>query len=95
MSLLWYMCQQYKSFFPSTSLQDAMNDLRCEGNMFLSKLCGAKIYIINLDLFQHGHNLVEAEFNPRKEKLAQQLRYVGMTPQSLKQAYLLRVGFQT
>ena len=44
--------------------------------MFLSKLCGAKIYIINRDLFGHEKDMVEKEFQPRMEKLAEQLKYV-------------------
>ena len=57
-------------------LQREIIDIPCEGNMFLSKLCGAKIYIINRDLFGHEKDMVEKEFQPRMEKLAEQLKYV-------------------
>ena len=57
-------------------LQREIIDIPCEGNMFLSKLCGAKIYIINSDLFGHEKDMVEKEFQPRMEKLAEQLKYV-------------------
>lgn len=48
--------------------------MNCEGNMFLSKLCGAKMYCINMDLFKSDTNESDEAFRPRKEELAEQIR---------------------